>query len=136
VNSYWRNIAESLEEQLNTYRFRLMNPTCWTCIDGHQFEDISVGIPLHVECNGKVSDKCYEIMEKLEWDEDKCAKICDGYKPRMISKCHECKKEMNVPEFAWGLWASTWDLEPVCSLECKGKLEKRFEKEIEVSNDY
>jgi len=110
-------------------------PTCWTCDDGHQFEDRSVGIPLHVECDGEISDECYAKMEELNWDEEKCAEICDGYKPRMILKCNCCKKDMNVPEFAWGLWASTWDFEPVCSLECKKELEKQFKEEMEWEND-
>lgn len=109
-------------------------PTCWTCIDGHQVEDWSVGISLHIECNGEISDECERKMDELNYDEEKCAEICDSYKPRMISRCKECKRKLNIPEFAWGLWASTWEYEPVCSLECKKKRESDFEKELKFDD--
>jgi len=109
-------------------------PDCDTCNHASWFEDVSVGIQGHAECDYDFTDEEVECIE--DGIEGINTENCEHYDPRMIPKCNGCKKDMNVPEFAWGLWASTWDLEPVCSLKCKKEVEDFYKKEMGHEDSY
>ena len=117
-------------------------PSCFTCthasIDpgssGSWHEPPS---PPMAECqNDKVPDEIFELsipegegFGKYQYDEYHASK-CGHFNPRLVKKCTKCRRRIDKPEYNWPLWACCWDLEPVCSKECKTELEEEFIREM------
>jgi hypothetical protein len=110
-------------------------PTCFDCVHalispGTVGDYYNPPEPPMAECQNEEVDE--KLLEENEWDEKVMPSLCGHFKPRLIDKCHNCKKEINAPEWSWKLWANTiWDYMPVCSEECKKIVEDATEKEIE-----
>jgi hypothetical protein len=110
-------------------------PTCFDCITtkiyrGTAGDYYSPPEPDEAEClNEDVDDK---LFEENDYNEDDLPELCGQFQPKMIKKCgnKDCNKEMNVPEWSWKLWAATmWNNIPVCSKQCKQKVEDEDELE-------
>lgn len=117
---------------------KINKKSCWTCKNcilnpgsfGNFWEPPE---PEHIEdCKVELSQETLDKMEEIGWDEEKCPNICNSYDPDMVENCgnHKCQKPINVPYYKHPFFAYCYEEIPVCSIECKQKVEKEFKKEI------
>jgi hypothetical protein len=93
--------------------------------------------PPMAECqNDKVSEDLLdsgvpegEGFDKFQYEEYYASK-CGHFNPRLIEKCMKCDEAIDKPEYSWTLWAGCWEMEPVCSEECKVELEEEFIRQM------
>lgn len=76
------------------------------------------------------------FMERYKWHPKRLAPECEHYNAKLIEKCSYCGREMKKPEWLWHIWAdSIFGFMPVCSTECKERLEKDIEKSLEKARE-
>jgi hypothetical protein len=109
--------------------------SCFNCLNAV----VDAGYPgtrLEPPCPATLED-CKAINAD-EWDkldqytEDELPKHCYRFNPRMIEKCGNCGKEMNVEEWSWEIMAIAsvyGEGVPVCSVLCQKQLEHKCEEE-------
>lgn len=115
----------------------MFNKSCFNCVTSNKSAGFGGNYyeppePPMAECtNPEVAE---EVLESVEYNEDKLPVICGHYQPVMIPECCYCRKPINQPVAEWPYWASCWDAAPVCSPECKEALQSKFDRE--VGGDY
>lgn len=82
------------------------------------------------ECqNGNVDwDKIEESEQEHDYIEDKLPLYCGHYEPKMVEKCIECDKVMNIPEHDVEYFCEGDN--PACSKECQTKWYAEFDKQF------
>jgi hypothetical protein len=83
--------------------------------------------PSYTECNNGAID--FLALDKIMDidDEEALPLVCGHYEPRIVEKCGECRKEINVPEDEIEFYVEET---PVCSKECRVAGYKKFDEQF------
>jgi len=115
--------------------------SCFNCIhadryDGHPGSMWEPPEPPDAECQNEEVD--WEFIEEV-WDNpltyqgdpfEILADKCGFYSPIIFKNCEYCGKGMNSPEWSHKIWALCYDNHPVCSDECKTKMQDEFGRQM------
>lgn len=106
-------------------------PTCFDCLNANVYPGFA-GTYMEppeapeAECKEEIPEELYELTEEA------MAEKCGKFNPRLITKCGNCGKGMNVPEYSWELWGKGgWVDVPVCSEPCRVQKQSQLDAEIE-----
>jgi hypothetical protein len=102
---------------------------CKFCLNGNYFEDRSVGIPGGYECSSPDAPEDYS--ETLNGD-------CPFFNPRMIDKCSNCGRDMDVPQWLWTTYFNERECGssiPCCCQDCVEEMKSKSSEYFKPSQD-
>ena len=128
MGTIWELFEE--EEMKNPY-----TKNCEICKHATLMEDMSVGIPLHVdECHPKADLEGLDAKYSAATDNTDAfefyAQNCDHFEPGTFDQaCPACLNPLSGDFLSWLFWAALYENTPCCSEECAKRAVADFEKD-------
>ena len=80
----------------------------------------------------EVTDELFNKYTEMENPEKMLADNCRHFSPILIERCENCGLKMGVARYDWKIWAVGYEDIPCCSELCRGQLQLKSDRELQV----